>query len=421
MVALAEIHDEPWFYYPFFIAFFLFFVPIPAAAGMLMAWILARFLNQRLRRRLIIAACIVAAGVTVWFVQTVPIAEDQPHVWINRFLSRLKFVHWALLPSTWVSRGVEAAMQYRPSEALAYLGVTLANALFLSVVAVRVVSRRFSVAFDRALSMRGGERRTSVEPRGGICGLVFFYLPLRQRLIAAKDFRTFLRDPLQWTQLVILFGLMALYLLNLPRFTNGVNPLDGWGMIIPFLNFGAISFILATFTSRFVFPLVSLEGQQMWLIGLLPLSPNELLAAKFAFAMTVTVGVALSTTVLAVVMLQMPAAWAAVQIITMLAVCTGLCGLAVGLGARLPEFTQRNAARIANGFGGTVNLVASVVLVLTMLIGMAYLGVRNRLDGFAGPVSSFALVIAGAVTALGALTGVGALSLGARHLRRSDV
>jgi hypothetical protein len=137
--------------------------------------------------------------------------------------------------------------------------------------------------------------------------------------------------------------------------------------------------------------------------------------------MTVTVFVAISTTTLAVIMLQMPARWAAVQIVTMLAVCTGLCGLAVGLGARLPEFGQKNAARIANGFGGTVNLVASVVLVLTMLVGMAYLGIRNRHDGFTGPVTTTALAIAGGVTAVGFATGLAALAAGARHLRRVDL
>ena len=134
---------------------------------------------------------------------------------------------------------------------------------------------RFSVAFDHASSMRGSDRRPSSRPAGGLAGYIFFYLPMRMRLIAAKDMRTFFRAPLQWTQLVILFGLMALYLVNVPRF-SGHNPLDGWGMIIPYLNFGAISFILATFTSRFVFPLVSLEGHQMWLIGMLPLTAREI-------------------------------------------------------------------------------------------------------------------------------------------------
>ena len=420
MMAMADVTDEPWYYYPLFLAFFLCFVPIPGAAGLVVAWLSARFLNRTVRKRLTIAVGLFIAISVVWFLQSMQVHDDQASLWLKDFLFRVRLVRSALLPNSWVANGVDAAMQYHTGEALAYLGVTLANALFLSWLAVKLVSDRFLGAFDRAQSMRGSDRRTFIEPAGGLAAAAFFYLPMRLRLIAAKDLRTFFRDPLQWTQLLILFGLMILYLVNVPRFSGG-QPLAGWGMIIPFLNFGAISFILATFTSRFVFPLVSLEGHQLWLIGMLPLTAGQILLAKFAFAMTVSVGVAVSTTILAAVMLEMPVAWAALQVIVTFAVCVGLCGFAVGFGARLPMFGQRNAARIANGFGGTVNLIASVMMILFMLAGMAWLGIHNRFHGFEGPVDTSTVLIALGVAFLGVLCGAAALAIGARHFRRVEV
>ncbi|MCB9867303.1 MAG: hypothetical protein H6816_11810 [Phycisphaerales bacterium] len=44
MIAMANISDEPWFYYPLFLLFFLGFVPIPGALGLMLAWGAARFL-----------------------------------------------------------------------------------------------------------------------------------------------------------------------------------------------------------------------------------------------------------------------------------------------------------------------------------------------------------------------------------------
>jgi len=421
MLAMAEISNEPWFYYPLFLAFFLGFVPIPGALGLVIAWATARFLNRALRRRLTLAAGVVGTFCVVLFVQSVQVNEQEPNLWLNEVLFRLNFIQSAVLPSAWVSRGVQHALQNNIDDALGYLMVTIANALFLSMIAVEFVSARLPVAFDRAASLRGGDARPTRSPAGGPAGWVFFYLPLRMRLIAVKDLRTFCRDPLQWTQLVILFGLMGLYLVNVPRFSNSLAPLEGWGMIIPYLNFGAISFILATFTSRFVFPLVSLEGHQMWLIGMVPLTPRRLVAAKFAFAMTVSVSVAVSTTVLAAIMLKMPLGWAVMQISVMTAVCAGLCGLAVGIGARLPMFGERNAARIANGLGGTVNLIASVTLVLAMLGGMGAIGVRNVHRGFDGPVDGVSLLIASLVACGGLTAGGVAMLLGARHLRRLEI
>jgi hypothetical protein len=167
--------------------------------------------------------------------------------------------------------------------------------------------------------------------------------------------------------------------------------------------------------------MVSLEGYQMWLIGMLPLTARQILFAKFAFAMTVSTAVAVGTTVLAAVMLQMPAAWAALQVVVTAAVCVGLCGFAVGIGGRLPIFGERNAARIANGFGGTVNLIVSVTLVLVMLVGMVWLGVANQHQGFKGPVDGDTLLIAAAVALLGVVSGALALAIGARHLRRVEI
>ncbi len=421
MFAMADVNsDAVGYYYLFFISFFICFVPIPGAAGLVLAWLIARFLDRNLRRRLIIIAALVLAGSLIWAIQSVTAQDAASDQWLTNFLLRINFVQSALLPSSWVVKGVEAAIESQTTLALSYLAVTVANAMFLSLIAVRIVSLKFMSAFDRALSSRGGERSTEASPAVGLASKVFFYLPLGQRLIAAKDLRTFFRDPIQWTQLVVLFGLMALYLVNVPKL-SGAKPLEGWGMVIPFLNFGALSFILATFTSRFVFPLVSLEGQQLWLIGMLPLSAWQILVAKFAFAMTVSTCVAFSTTVLAVIMLKMPLDWAVLQVAVTVATCFGLCGFAVGIGARLPMFEQRNAARIANGFGGTVNLVISVMLVLTMLSGMGAVGYHNRMRGFDEALDGPTILIVGVMIAVALVGGFAAMAIGARHLRRAEI
>ncbi|NOX57874.1 MAG: hypothetical protein GXP29_03335 [Planctomycetes bacterium] len=421
MFAMASVNEGAGQYYHiFFISFFISFVPIPGAAGLVLAWVIARFFDRNVRRRIILVASFLLVFALVWAVQSMTVNEHKPNEWLTGFLLRLRFAQSTLLPSTWVVRGVEAAIDWRTSEAFAYLCVTVANALFLSWVAVALVAKNFMSAFDHALSSRGGERSTPAAPALGRAGKVFFYLPTHQRLIATKDLRTFFRDPIQWTQLVVLFGLMGLYLMNIPRF-SGANPLEGWGMVIPFLNFGAITFILATFTSRFVFPLVSLEGQQLWLIGMLPLSTWQILIAKFAFAMTVSTFVTISTTLLAVIMLKMPLSWAVLQVVMTLATCVGLCGCAVGIGARLPMFDQRNAARIANGFGGTVNLIASVALVLTLLFGMGAVGYHNRSMGFEGSLDGATLLLAGAMVFVAVCAGWAALAMGARHLRRVEI
>ncbi len=261
---------------------------------------------------------------------------------------------------------------------------------------------------------------TIAHPPAVALGLVFFYLPRSLRLIAAKDLRTFLRDPLQWAQLVILFGLLVLYLTNMPTLRGQFSG-SGWFLFIPFLNLCTVSLILATFTCRFVFPLVSLEGHQLWLIGLLPMPRGHILLAKFAFAMTVTLLVAVGAMTLAGIMLELDTVWFVIHLLVTVAVCFGLCGFAVGIGARLPMFHQTNVARIANGLGGTTNLLASLALVAGVLIcvGIATWHSRGtRLDALPDG-ESLAICAAAALICLGA--GLAALWMGTRHFKRLEV
>jgi ABC-2 type transport system permease protein len=262
--------------------------------------------------------------------------------------------------------------------------------------------------------------RKAADAAGGHAGLVFFYLPTPLRLIAAKDLRTFLRDPLQWSQLAILFGLLVLYLTNIPALQLELTG-SVWALIAPFLNLCAISLILATFTCRFVFPLVSLEGQKLWLVGLLPMPRRHLLLAKLAFAMTVTLLGAVGAMGLATVMLDLNPTWAVIHLGITVAVCFGLCGFSVGIGARLPMFDQPNVARIANGLGGTTNLLASLALITAVLACVAVATWRSRYlpAGSSPDAVAIAYCIGGAL--VGVVAGVAALVLGARHFDRIDV
>lgn len=411
--------DQPFFYL-IFPAFFVAFIPIPAAFGLLLAYIGARYVPRSAIKVISVIAGAMIAVFTIWGLRSVQIGEAATETWLRDFLARMNFVQAALLPNQWVAAGIDNALHGQLAQSFLYLGVTAANAWFLSWIAVRVVSGGFHVAHDRATSGRGGARRPASPASGGISGWAFFYLPMQLRLIAAKDLRTFFRDPLQWSQLVILFGLLVLYLTNMPTLRLSFSG-SRWFLVIPFLNLCAVSLILATFTCRFVFPLVSLEGQKLWLISLLPASRRQILYAKFAFAMTITLLVAIGAMTLATYMLQLDAIWATIHLAVTVAVCFGLCGFSVGIGARMPMFKQKSVARIANGLGGTTNLLASIALVAVVL-GIVGFATWRSADAEVGawPDATTVTLCALAVT-INLIAGSVALRVGASHFERVEV
>jgi ABC-2 type transport system permease protein len=419
MKAMADDTQQPLFYI-LFIAFFLAFIPIPGAIGLLLAWIAARWFPRRAMKAAAIVAGVGGAAGLLWTMRSLGIGESVAEVWLRRFLERMSFLETAILPNMWVASGIDHALHGRLSEALLYLCVTVSNALFLSWLVVRFVAKRLESAFDRAAAGGHGGRRDPASADGVWARVVFWYLPHRLRLIAAKDLRTFFRDPLQWSQLGILFGLMVLYLTNMPTLRLQFSG-SGWFLIIPFLNLCAVSLILATFTCRFVFPLVSLEGQQLWLVGLLPLPRGRILLAKFAFAITVTLVVAVTSMIWATIMLELRPAWAAIHLAVTAAVCFGLCGFSVGIGARMPMFRQTNTARIANGLGGTTNLLASVALVAIVLFGVGYATLGGGKIREEDSPNSTVILLCAAACLFSIAAGLSALWMGARHFNRVEV
>src|SRR5206468_6716898 len=113
------------------------------------------------------------------------------------------------------------------------------------------------------------------------------------RALVIKDVRTFWRDTSQWSQFVIFFGLLGLYVLNLRNVSYDWNN-EYWATFISFLNLGASSMTLATLTTRFVFPQFSLEGKRLWIVGMVPDGLKRVLLEKFWLSSFFSVTVMLS-------------------------------------------------------------------------------------------------------------------------------
>ncbi len=162
------------------------------------------------------------------------------------------------------------------------------------------------------------------------------------------------------------------------------------------------------------------NGKQMWLVGLWPLKRAKVMWAKFIYAMTLTSIAALTVTALAIRAIDLPPVLGFVQASGTFCTCLGLCGLAVGLGARMPSYHETNTGRISSGLGGTVNLIASVGLVTVsvgLFGGMCYLGAsRQRLDSFGW----IGMALFAALVLLGVGTAAIAMRIGIRSFRKQQ-
>ncbi len=269
-----------------------------------------------------------------------------------------------------MSSGLVASVRGDWSTGLFYLGVISAHAGLAYLLAAVVARDLYRLGYGRVQGGRSSRRRFGWYGLDAAFHRVFFFLPQPIRLLILKDLRTFRRDPAQWSQFLIFFGLLAFYFINIRRLSYDVQK-PYWRNLISFLNLSVTALILSTFTSRFIFPLLSLEGRNFWVLGLLPLKRESILWGKFAFSSGISLVATEVLVILSDLMLRMGPAMILLHMGMVAILCFGLSGISVGLGARLPNLKEDDPSKIAAGFGGTLNLLVSLVFICAIVTALA--------------------------------------------------
>lgn len=403
------------------VVFYLPYVIVPAALGaviaMFLVWI---FPILRLRLMLLSSAAIVLLFFLLFrdvFQQT-RLSEDTI---LPAFLDASARTQSPFLPSFWAAQGVLSAAHRQYMDSLYYLALLSSTAMFILWCAGMIAQR---IYFSGWSNLTGQDRQRIKRMDRGVFALLepaLRWLRNPARALVIKDIKLFWRDPTQWSQFVIFFGIMAIYIANL-RNTSRYYEEEFWRSWIASLNVGAVTLILATLTSRFVFPLVSLEGRRFWILGLAPLSLRQLVWQKFWLSVATTSIFTVSLAILSGYMLSLEPVYLFLTVYSVIITNFGLSGLAVGLGTLYPTFSEDNPARIVSGMGGTLNLLASVGYI-TLVVAAQVVVLQWRLvEGFSHG-DWFPVALAGAIgfiTLLSLCCVFVPMRLGLRNLDRME-
>ncbi len=369
LLAYGRVAQAPWYYYVLLLPFLLAFVFIPAALGALACLVIVRYVPQRRKQALAASAAFLALVGIAWGAWTIwggPRADVLTPEWFTAMLGRMRLAEGRLFPSWWLSTGLLEATLDRWNECLMFLSLLVANALFGQQAALWTAARLYRTAYAGLHTSRAPQQRARTFWIDRLLARAAF-LPTAMRELIVKDLRLFRRDPVQWSQFLIFFGLLALYFVNVRRFGYDVHH-EGWANMVSFLNVTVVGLILSTFTTRFIFPMISLEGQRFWILGLLPLRRETILLAKFCFAAGGSLIPCALLVLLSDLMLGVPPRILLVHQITCLFLCLGLAAIAVGLGAQMPNLREQSPSKIAAGFGGTINLVVSALYITAIVV-----------------------------------------------------
>ncbi|MEZ0274864.1 MAG: hypothetical protein ACAH88_08155 [Roseimicrobium sp.] len=294
---------------------------------------------------------------------------------VNQLLRHTKICTHPLLPSSWVAEVVISSGRGLHERSAFYLLTLTSYALVVWLLTRWLAGRFFYDTWNMALARVEGRQMTKGQQVFGKRShrglrLLLSGLKRQTQALVMKDARIFLREPMQWGQCALIFGLLLVYTSNLRHLSyNYKDPL--WSSITSYLNLTVCCLAMSTLSTRFVFPQFSLEGQRLWILGLAPFPLTKVLSQKLFLNIAVVTPVTTLLVIISSLSLKLTMERSAFFVMAIILQTVGLNALALALGALLPNFRETNSAKIVSGFGGTLCLVLSffyIVLTVGILI-----------------------------------------------------
>lgn len=197
-----------------------------------------------------------------------------------------------------------------------------------------------------------------------------------------KDRKIFVRDARYWSQIILVFALVAVYLFSIKQL-----PLDSPNVrsFVSFLNIGIAGFVVAAIGLRFTFPAISLEGKSWWISKSAPLSLESIMREKFVFSVLPSVVLGGVLVIWSNRILHADAFISVLSAATIILCAVGMSVMGVGLGAAFPKFDIENVHQIESSSGGFIYMACCLGYLGATIAIEAWPVKMHFFQAFAGP------------------------------------
>lgn len=360
--------------YLIFLLYFLLFLSISALGCMITLFIVNYFPAKRAYQILwsISALFIASIFVVIRLIRPERLFRPVTEKEFMDFLKGLETPEYPYLPSTWITKGFSSiTFDKNLTEFSIYFLILLLFSFFSLSFFLVISNKIYTHSFSRAKS---GFTKKSIKSStlDYIAKLIPLPIPIKQFFL--KDLKEILRDTGQWSQLLLLIGLVFVYLFSIKslpiKHTITMN-------MVAFFNIGILEFILSALINRFVFPTFSQEGKVMWIVKSFPIKMEQIFLAKFIlyFFPLLFFGILLS--IFSNELLKVDNFIYLFTIINVVTMTATLTFFGLSFGIIYPNFKYSNVTEISFSYGG----------ITYMLFSMLYIGFSLVIQ--AGPVYGY--------------------------------
>jgi len=366
-MAYGAVYGAPITYYLWFTLILLVFLLIPGGIGVMISMSLVNLVPaKRAKGTLVVLFVVLLAALYLFFrfLQPEKLVNPERFSELVDYLAMMRLPTSPFLPSHWATRSLFPLLKGRFEDSMFYFLLLLSTGL-MSVLVGSWICR---LLYYRGWSRSYESREAKIKRMPLLEGLFDFLMrPFHgsTKAMVIKDVKIFLRDTRQWSQLILLFALVVVYLFNFKALP--LNKVPGISFylenVISFLNVGLAGFVLSAVAVRFIYPAISLEGKSFWIMMSSPIELKRLIWSKFWTSLVPLLFLAEVLIILSNIFLHVTQFMMVVSTVSIFFITIAIVSMGIGIGAVFPRFRVEDVAQIHSGFGGLIYMIICVTFI----------------------------------------------------------
>lgn len=388
LVGYAVYFNLNWSFYP--IALFLLILPFMFIAGSLGAIILLIILKLSskfgTKKVLLSIALFYFAGVIAFYFISNPIYLIQKvfdyYPNINQYFGFLENSTVKFLPNYWIADSLYWISEDKLSRAIPFIYANVMTSVVVFALAIFTAKRWYyqtwltslNISSDLKLKNRFNNKFFRFDKTSTLNSF--------DESIVKREFWLFFREPSQWGHFLVMLFLIIIFVSSI----SGVNNIiiKAYNEYLKTIIYLVITlfnvFLIASLSLRFVFPLISLEGETLWKIRSAPINYNQLLLKRLAIYFTIIF--LIGQTISFFSNKNFPEQLSIVAQINIAVISISLVSMNFGMGGIFANFKEKNAIRLASSQGASITFLFTLFY-LIILIAILFVPVFNFFQQYA--------------------------------------
>lgn len=382
MLAYGNYFNFAIWVYP--VVLLLLILPFMFTAGSAGAIILLTILKLSskwgIKNVLGIIGFIYGSGIITFYFVSNPIKlvervfDYYPH--IDQYFGFLENSLVKFMPNYWVAESLYWISENRIERAIPFIYANLITSIFVFGTTLWLAKKWYYQTWLTSLKINA-----ELKSRNRKQNLIFGFdrnswIKGLDESILKREFWLFFREPSQWLHLLVMIFLITIFVSSI----SGIDIiiLKAYNQYLKTVVYLIVTlfnvFLVASLSLRFVFPLISLEGEALWKIRSAPINYNNLLTKRLSiyFSIIFFMGQLISF----FSNYQFPFQLSIVAQINAAITTITLVSLNFGMGGIFANYKEKNAIRLASSQGASITFLFTLFY-LVLIIVILFIPVSN--------------------------------------------